>query len=115
MFWCGAVETGKSESLDGELRHQVYRLGFSDSHHWFSYHRMYNDFFISEEIKEKCQKTCFEFSAYFLMKDKPVYLKIPKHQKHIIIFEFMYDLLFCLLYTSPSPRDLSTSRMPSSA
>ena len=25
----------------------------------------------------------------------------------------MYD--FCLLYTSPSPRDLSTSRMPSSA
>ena len=25
------------------------------------------------------------------------------------------DLLTCLLYTSPSPRDLSTSRMPSSA
>ena len=24
-------------------------------------------------------------------------------------------LWFCLLYTSPSPRDLSTSRMPSSA
>ena len=24
-------------------------------------------------------------------------------------------LYFCLLYTSPSPRDLSTSRMPSSA
>ena len=25
------------------------------------------------------------------------------------------DYTFCLLYTSPSPRDLSTSRMPSSA
>ena len=25
------------------------------------------------------------------------------------------DLVACLLYTSPSPRDLSTSRMPSSA
>ena len=25
------------------------------------------------------------------------------------------ELPFCLLYTSPSPRDLSTSRMPSSA
>ena len=25
------------------------------------------------------------------------------------------DTLTCLLYTSPSPRDLSTSRMPSSA
>ena len=27
----------------------------------------------------------------------------------------LYDLVICLLYTSPSPRDLSTSRMPSSA
>ena len=26
-----------------------------------------------------------------------------------------YDTKACLLYTSPSPRDLSTSRMPSSA
>ena len=25
------------------------------------------------------------------------------------------DIISCLLYTSPSPRDLSTSRMPSSA
>ena len=31
-------------------------------------------------------------------------------------FAGMYaDSLACLLYTSPSPRDLSTSRMPSSA
>ena len=27
----------------------------------------------------------------------------------------VHDLKICLLYTSPSPRDLSTSRMPSSA
>ena len=27
----------------------------------------------------------------------------------------LYSLKCCLLYTSPSPRDLSTSRMPSSA
>ena len=26
-----------------------------------------------------------------------------------------FDAITCLLYTSPSPRDLSTSRMPSSA
>ena len=25
------------------------------------------------------------------------------------------EMMYCLLYTSPSPRDLSTSRMPSSA
>ena len=29
--------------------------------------------------------------------------------------ESIYAPLDCLLYTSPSPRDLSTSRMPSSA
>ena len=29
--------------------------------------------------------------------------------------EFVETLKSCLLYTSPSPRDLSTSRMPSSA
>ena len=27
----------------------------------------------------------------------------------------MVDVFFCLLYTSPSPRDISGSRMPSSA
>ena len=32
-----------------------------------------------------------------------------------IIDDSTYAALGCLLYTSPSPRDLSTSRMPSSA
>ena len=31
------------------------------------------------------------------------------------IFNIDTDNIICLLYTSPSPRDLSTSRMPSSA
>ena len=30
-------------------------------------------------------------------------------------WKFQKDVSICLLYTSPSPRDLSTSRMPSSA
>ena len=30
-------------------------------------------------------------------------------------FRYAYFKKICLLYTSPSPRDLSTSRMPSSA
>ena len=29
--------------------------------------------------------------------------------------EHFFVFTYCLLYTSPSPRDLSTSRMPSSA
>ena len=32
-----------------------------------------------------------------------------------MIAKTLLDSLICLLYTSPSPRDLSTSRMPSSA
>ena len=31
------------------------------------------------------------------------------------VLKGLYRLQHCLLYTSPSPRDLSTSRMPSSA
>ena len=32
-----------------------------------------------------------------------------------LVVAFFVDGIDCLLYTSPSPRDLSTSRMPSSA
>ena len=32
-----------------------------------------------------------------------------------VIYPFFANYYYCLLYTSPSPRDLSTSRMPSSA
>ena len=38
--------------------------------------------------------------------------KVPKPQE---IKKYLDEYIICLLYTSPSPRDLSTSRMPSSA
>ena len=37
------------------------------------------------------------------------------HNVVVVRGEDYVELWFCLLYTSPSPRDLSTSRMPSSA
>ena len=42
------------------------------------------------------------------------------HSNKVLWLTLKYDQInplqwFCLLYTSPSPRDLSTSRMPSSA
>ena len=48
---------------------------------------------------------------------KEDYIEIPpeiveKHSDLRLCIDLMY---LCLLYTSPSPRDLSTSRMPSSA
>ena len=44
--------------------------------------------------------------------------KIKKNEEFNLELEKNIDILnhiSCLLYTSPSPRDLSTSRMPSSA
>ena len=35
--------------------------------------------------------------------------------QNVVYLPYSLHLLSCLLYTSPSPRDLSTSRMPSSA
>ena len=51
------------------------------------------------------------------------YLKMIKKNKHLILKENKKDvdwankikLRDCLLYTSPSPRDVHLSRMPSSA
>ena len=39
----------------------------------------------------------------------------PERSELIVEIEVDSDTTTCLLYTSPSPRDLSTSRMPSSA
>ena len=39
--------------------------------------------------------------------------EIERIAKNYLIYSKWYK--YCLLYTSPSPRDLSTSRMPSSA
>ena len=41
--------------------------------------------------------------------------KYMKSETALIAVEAKVSSLNCLLYTSPSPRDLSTSRMPSSA
>ena len=37
-----------------------------------------------------------------------------KYRRHTYASQYLW-YIYCLLYTSPSPRDLSTSRMPSSA
>ena len=42
------------------------------------------------------------------------YVNLRNHYEKVFI-EIFQQAIDCLLYTSPSPRDLSTSRMPSSA
>ena len=52
-----------------------------------------------------------------LLNKKSIAKTSSKPGKTLLINHFKINdkLYFCLLYTSPSPRDLSTSRMPSSA
>jgi len=54
--------------------------------------------------------------AYYAQGIGPIY-QGPTAQHLLGLDNFGRDILsrICLLYTSPSPRDLSTSRMPSSA
>ena len=48
--------------------------------------------------------------------NKPKYSYFTKYDNHMMEYDEKLVLAkTCLLYTSPSPRDLSTSRMPSSA
>ena len=61
----------------------------------------------------------FIFSSlifYHALKDwNETPLETTIEQVSLPVEELNYPAVTCLLYTSPSPRDLSTSRMPSSA
>ena len=51
----------------------------------------------------------------FLKKNKINFTNVGGYYPCNYEIDDLDTLYFCLLYTSPSPRDLSTSRMPSSA
>ena len=61
---------------------------------------------------------CIADSEYFNIALK-AYINEPNSKpldiKEMLCYPFSGQSEICLLYTSPSPRDLSTSRMPSSA
>ena len=49
--------------------------------------------------------------AGMIESEPSVAMHVRESYRHFVVDEYQD----CLLYTSPSPRDLSTSRMPSSA
>ena len=67
---------------------------------------------IGEESKDPYTQICVE-----AVEDDDVFKKFKSDPRYTAILEHVpvEQGRFCLLYTSPSPRDLSTSRMPSSA
>ena len=60
----------------------------------------------------KDQPENFEFNATSLEAANVIVAKYPEGKQQSAVMALLY---ICLLYTYPSPRDLSTSRMPSSA
>ena len=67
----------------------------------------------------KNQPENFEFNPSSLEVAKSIVAKYPEGKQQSAVMALLYIAQKqnnnCLLYTSPSPRDLSTSRMPSSA
>ena len=73
---------------------------------------LYEDLYDEIHIDEKWFYLTRDGEAYILVDGEVLPHRTCKHKSHITKVMF---LCACLLYTSPSPRDLSTSRMPSSA
>ena len=77
---------------------------------------------MNKENASKLWKIIQEAGDYLVgqLPDHPNHPKGRNPYAHVAIcvkskFNASYKDIPCLLYTSPSPRDLSTSRMPSSA
>ena len=58
--------------------------------------------------------TCFNLIIGVEM-IRMLYLHTPMTVFEVLLFAIARQVIICLLYTSPSPRDPKTSRMPSSA
>ena len=67
---------------------------------------------ISRETQQKWQQKLLQWGYQVSLISTQQKMGIDKLKKHL---EGKITVVACLLYTSPSPRDLSTSRMPSSA
>ena len=70
---------------------------------------------VKEEIAELIESVDKNSNKIHEATDVIYHLMVYLEANDIKIEDVMSELKNCLLYTSPSPRDLSTSRMPSSA
>ena len=66
-----------------------------------------------EKIQDKYKNLENELNQSVNDKDK--YVSLSKEYADLKPLYDQVNLYFCLLYTSPSPRDMRRSRMPSSA
>ena len=79
-----------------------------------------NDSEDGKEIINKLSSKKQEADTVYFIQNGKSYIKSAAAIRCLLFMEWHFKVLYpfcwiCLLYTSPSPRDLSTSRMPSSA
>ena len=98
---CELVGHGEVLGIDIDIRpHNRVEI---ENHSMFKRIRMIEGSSIDQHIVDQVRE---------LAKDKRVIVVLDSNHTHAHV---LAELRACLLYTSPSPRDLSTSRMPSSA
>ena len=68
------------------------------------------EYFIREEMNKFSNLKKYQHLVHFALTSEDV-----NSLSYAVLLRDAKDIYTCLLYTSPSPRDLSTSRMPSSA
>ena len=69
---------------------------------------------VAQYTSRAADKQSLMQSAFYLQKLKSRNKNLPKPDR-VTAEEYFEEFLVCLLYTSPSPRDRTRSRMPSSA
>ena len=120
--WLGKINAGETDdfwrkwandakAFDSEV---ILRFGFEMNGDWFAWGQKPKEFIqawkrVHRLIREEgATKVKFMFSPN-------VEWDVNNHKSAIELYYPGNEFVDCLLYTSPSPRDLSTSRMPSSA
>ena len=108
----GSVKDAFKQTLDKNIAVYLYELNekYSDSAVFKEYPRYISNTLDSTQFEFKNIKAG-KYKLIALYDKANNYTYEPKLDK----IGFSTDTISCLLYTSPSPRDLSTSRMPSSA
>eukprot|EP00831_Metopus_contortus_P082554 TRINITY_DN8953_c0_g2_i1.p1 TRINITY_DN8953_c0_g2~~TRINITY_DN8953_c0_g2_i1.p1 ORF type:complete len:512 (-),score=76.73 TRINITY_DN8953_c0_g2_i1:99-1448(-) len=107
------------DKLNSHLREEAERAGVEKSLHPFNvvtFLKSFNKMFLrtldyANIVQETDETAVEEHLLYKYIETVREVLHIPKG----IFWSSIRTIVGCLLYTSPSPRDLSTSRMPSSA
>ena len=111
----------KSEDFPTELRINEFKLNGCQSQVWLVPEEKENKLYFKSDSDALIAKGLVTLIASIYSDEAPKDIVnseidlMEEFELGVILSPARRNGAFCLLYTSPSPRDLSTSRMPSSA